>query len=134
MLSKTIVETFAERFGTTPRLFFSPGRINLIGEHVDYNDGFVMPAAVDKGIWFAVAPNATDTANFYSVDLDESYSTPLNQLPRLKAGKIICSGLLTRCKKGSSVYRVSTVPLAATFQLAPACLLLLPSNAACCLP
>ena len=60
MSSKTIVQTFAEKFGTAPRIFFSPGRINLIGEHIDYNDGYVMPAATDKGIWFAVAPNNTD--------------------------------------------------------------------------
>jgi galactokinase len=76
MSAKTIAESFAEKFTTTPRIFFSPGRINLIGEHIDYNDGFVMPAAIDKGIWLAVAPNATDTVNFYSVDLNETYSTP----------------------------------------------------------
>jgi galactokinase len=80
MPSTQIVEKFAEKFETTPRLFFSPGRINLIGEHIDYNDGFVIPAAIDKGIWFAVAPNNTDTVNFYSVDLDESYSTSLSAI------------------------------------------------------
>jgi galactokinase len=80
MPSKEIVEKFAEKFGTTPRLFFSPGRINLIGEHIDYNDGFVMPSAIDKGIWFAVSPNNTDTVNFYSVDTEESYSVPLSAI------------------------------------------------------
>src|SRR3954447_25406181 len=80
MLPQKIVEAFAEKFSTTPRLFFSPGRINLIGEHVDYNDGFVMPAATDKGIWFAVAPNATDNVNFYSTDLKESYTTSLSAI------------------------------------------------------
>jgi galactokinase len=77
MSSQTIVKIFAERFKTAPRLFFSPGRINLIGEHIDYNDGFVMPAAIDKGIWFAVAPNQTDKVNFYSSDMKEEYSTSL---------------------------------------------------------
>ncbi|MCW3114037.1 MAG: galactokinase [Segetibacter sp.] len=72
MSSKTIVETFAQKFGTTPRVFFSPGRINLIGEHVDYNDVIVMTAAVDKGIWFAVERNTTDTAKFYSPEINES--------------------------------------------------------------
>ena len=74
MLSEKIVLKFAEKFGTTPRLFFSPGRINLIGEHIDYNAGFVLPAAVDKGIWYAVAPNNTDLLNFYSFDEAEEYS------------------------------------------------------------
>lgn len=75
-----ILAAFKKRFQTTPRLFFSPGRINLIGEHVDYNDGFVMPAAIDKGIWFAVAPNDTDVCNFYSHDYDESYSVKLSEV------------------------------------------------------
>jgi galactokinase len=74
MTSKNVLIKFAEKFGTTPRLFFSPGRINLIGEHVDYNDGFVMPAAIDKGIWYAVAPNNSDTLNFVSFDENEEYS------------------------------------------------------------
>lgn len=99
MPSKTIVEAFAEKFATTPRLFFSPGRINLIGEHIDYNDGFVMPAAVDKGIWFAVAPNATDTANFYSVDLKESYSTPLSQVAPVKGWQNYVLGVVDQVQK-----------------------------------
>jgi galactokinase len=72
--STAILESFVSRFSTTPRLFFSPGRINLIGEHVDYNDGFVMPAAIDKGVWFAVAANNSDQLNFFSYDLQEEYS------------------------------------------------------------
>ena len=47
---------FIERFRKEPMVVRSPGRINLIGEHTDYNDGFVMPAAIDKGIVFAIAP------------------------------------------------------------------------------
>jgi galactokinase len=74
MESRNIILKFAEKFGTTPRLFFSPGRINLIGEHIDYNDGFVMPAAIDKGIWYAVAPNNTDQLNFFSFDENDAYS------------------------------------------------------------
>jgi galactokinase len=99
MASKTIVETFAQKFGTTPRLFFSPGRINLIGEHIDYNDGFVMPAAVDKGIWFAVAPNATETVNFYSVDLEESYATPLTQIAPVEGWQNYVLGVIDQVQK-----------------------------------
>lgn len=100
MSAKTIVETFADKFGTaTPRLFFSPGRINLIGEHVDYNDGFVMPAATDKGIWFAVAPNSTDTVNFYSADLQESYSTPLSTIEPVKGWQNYLLGIVDQIQK-----------------------------------
>lgn len=99
MSSKTVVAAFAEKFGTTPRIFFSPGRINLIGEHVDYNDGFVMPAAVDKGIWFAVAPNATDTVNFYSADLQQSYSTPLSSIAPVEGWQNYLLGVIDQVQK-----------------------------------
>lgn len=69
-----VVAAFIEKFNSTPSLYFSPGRINLIGEHIDYNDGFVMPAAIDKGIWFAAAPNGSDAINCYSYDMKESLS------------------------------------------------------------
>jgi len=62
---------FKEKFNAEPALFFSPGRINLIGEHIDYNDGFVMPAAIDKGIYFAIAANNTQDIHVYSADMDE---------------------------------------------------------------
>jgi galactokinase len=71
-------EDFHRFFGDTPRLFRAPGRVNLIGEHTDYNDGFVLPMAIDLAIWVAISPrndrkllvrseNYPDTAE---IDLD----------------------------------------------------------------
>ncbi|WP_455093588.1 galactokinase [Prevotella histicola] len=57
--------------GKTGNIYFSPGRINLIGEHTDYNGGFVFPGAVDKGIMAEVRPNGTDTVMCYSIDLKD---------------------------------------------------------------
>ncbi|MEO8174695.1 MAG: galactokinase family protein, partial [Sediminibacterium sp.] len=53
--ASAVLKRFSDSFSVQPRIFFSPGRINLIGEHVDYNDGFVMPAAINKGVYYAVA-------------------------------------------------------------------------------
>lgn len=72
--AEQIKAAFTQKFSTEPFLYFSPGRINIIGEHIDYNDGFVMPAAIDKGVYYAVAPNNSSTLNFYSVDFNESLS------------------------------------------------------------
>lgn len=77
-----VKETFQKKFNKSPSLYFAPGRINLLGEHVDYNDGFVMPCAVDKGIYFALAPNHSDTLNFYARDFSEKLSIPLNNLEK----------------------------------------------------
>jgi galactokinase len=52
---KAIVKKFVARFGATPHLYRAPGRVNLIGEHTDYNDGFVMPAAIGFYCWVAIA-------------------------------------------------------------------------------
>ena len=68
---KLINEKFLSKFGTTGELFTSPGRINLIGEHTDYNGGFVFPGAIDKGMVAEIRLNGTDKVRAYAVDLDE---------------------------------------------------------------
>ena len=72
-------EHFEKLFQKSPEaIFLSPGRINIIGEHVDYNDGFVMPAAINKYICFAVSKNATSTCTLVAKDINESYRFDLN--------------------------------------------------------
>lgn len=77
---KKIRRTFKEKFPGEPAVFRSPGRINLIGEHTDYNNGFVLPAAIDKEIIIAISLNHTDDCNFYAMDVDESFSFPINEI------------------------------------------------------
>lgn len=64
--------------GKTGNIYFSPGRINLIGEHTDYNGGFIFPGAVDKGILAEVRPNGTDTVMCYSIDLKDRVEFKVN--------------------------------------------------------
>jgi len=70
---RPVSSRFKELFHDEPLLVRSPGRVNLIGEHTDYNEGFVLPAAVDKAIYFAVAPRAGRTAALHAVDLGQSH-------------------------------------------------------------
>ena len=77
-----IATLFTEKFNTNCSLYFSPGRINIIGEHIDYNDGFVMPAAINKGIYLAIALNGSSVINFYAADLDEELSVSINDIKR----------------------------------------------------
>src|SRR6266850_7577187 len=53
-----LARAFEATFGGWPRIFRAPGRVNLIGEHTDYNDGFVMPMALDRSTWVAAAPRS----------------------------------------------------------------------------
>ena len=70
-MQQAIRSKFIELFKQEPELFRSPGRVNLIGEHTDYNEGFVLPAAINKEIIFAIAPNNTDKVRFFSADMQE---------------------------------------------------------------
>jgi galactokinase len=90
---------FREKFSEDPHLYYSPGRINLIGEHVDYNDGFVMPAAIDKGIYFAIALNSTNKINCYSVDFDESISLSLSEVRKMDGWKNYILGVVNEFQK-----------------------------------
>ncbi|MDN5213077.1 galactokinase [Fulvivirgaceae bacterium BMA12] len=73
MFVKKVEKRFKSLFSTTPEFFRSPGRINLIGEHTDYNNGYVMPATVDRQMVFAVAKNQSDVGRVHSLNLDESF-------------------------------------------------------------
>lgn len=70
---------FDEVFGTEGVLYTSPGRVNLIGEHTDYNGGFVFPGAIDKGIVAKIRLNGTDKVRLLSVDYDERAEFGLNE-------------------------------------------------------
>lgn len=70
-MKNRVSQKFAELYGDGAILFTSPGRINLIGEHTDYNGGFVFPGAVDKGIVAAIRLNGTDKVRAYALDLSE---------------------------------------------------------------
>lgn len=69
---KRVRQKFFELFAGDPLMVRSPGRINLIGEHTDYNDGFVMPAAIDKEIIFAVAPSIDGLTKIHSLNFNET--------------------------------------------------------------
>jgi len=71
---------FIDKFRSEPLMIFSPGRINLIGEHTDYNDGFVFPAAVNKGIVAAIQKSDAENSFALAVDKDEIVGFSLNDL------------------------------------------------------
>lgn len=83
LINKTIA-FFEKSFGSTPKkTVLSPGRINIIGEHIDYNDGYVLPAAIDKIICFAFEKNNTNTSKIIAIDLGEEFEIDLAQEVKL---------------------------------------------------
>jgi galactokinase len=77
-----IADTFKARFGAGPLLVRSPGRVNLIGEHTDYNEGFVLPAATDKAVIFAVSPRADTSCRIVSLDFGQEVRFEIRDLAR----------------------------------------------------
>lgn len=98
-LAAEVEAAFKQKFNEEPHLYYSPGRINLIGEHVDYNDGFVLPGAIDKGIFFAIALNNSDKINCYSIDFDEDISVPLSEVKKMEGWKNYVLGVVNEYQK-----------------------------------
>lgn len=78
-MKENIRKVFADRFGTAGTLYASAGRINLIGEHTDYNGGFVFPGAIDKVIMAEMKANGTDKVRVFSIDINEYAEFGLNE-------------------------------------------------------
>ncbi|MDR0989543.1 MAG: galactokinase [Prevotellaceae bacterium] len=112
---------FVKHFdGTTGAVYASPGRINLIGEHTDYNGGFVFPGAIDKGIVAEIKPNGTHTVRAYSIDLKDYTEFGLEEqdAPRASWARYIFGVCREMMKRGVPVQGFNTafagdVPLGA---------------------
>lgn len=78
-MKEKINKAFNERFSGAGTLYVAPGRFNLIGEHTDYNGGFVFPGAIDKFMMAEIRPNGTDKVRAYSFDLDDYAEFGLNE-------------------------------------------------------
>ena len=75
-----LLEAFQARFGTAANIYRAPGRVNLIGEHTDYNDGFVLPAAIEFYCWVAAAARKDGKVAIYSENFNETVEASLDSL------------------------------------------------------
>ncbi len=119
------IEQVRKRFikhfdGTIGSLYTSPGRINLIGEHTDYNGGFVFPGAIDKGMIAEIKPNGSNIVRAYSIDLKDYIEFGLNEedIPRASWARYIFGVCREMIKRGVKVKGFNTafsgnVPLGA---------------------
>jgi galactokinase len=88
-LRDAVVRDFTERYGQAPALVArAPGRVNLIGEHTDYNDGFVLPMAIDRAVWIALRPSEDGAVRVHSLDFGESQTFELDHLASHGSGWI----------------------------------------------
>jgi galactokinase len=84
-----LVSEFRQRFGQSPRwVVRAPGRVNLIGEHTDYNDGFVLPLAIDRAVWIALSPRDDRRVEVESLDFADRAGFDLDHLAKENAGWI----------------------------------------------
>ena len=102
---------FEKKFGTKGAIYSSAGRINLIGEHTDYNGGFVFPGAIDKCIMAEIKENGTDKVRAYSADLDDYAEFGLEEAdaPKAQWAKYIFGVCREVIKRGFAVKAFDTV-------------------------
>jgi len=117
-----LLDQFRRRFESRPRVFRAPGRVNLIGEHTDYNDGFVMPFAIDRHAIVGGVVRDDRIVDVYAVDLDEHETFDLAAAPKKRRGTwvdyvegaIRCVGERSGVEmNGSNLMITSTVPIGA---------------------
>ena len=111
MTIEQLKTTFTQRFGAEGVVYTSPGRINLIGEHTDYNGGFVFPGAIDKGIYACIRLNGTEKVRAYSIDKEDYQEFGFNEedLPEMHWTKYIFGVCREIIKRGHKLQGFDTV-------------------------
>lgn len=106
-MTAQILDTFRQTFGDQGEVlvYFAPGRINLIGEHTDYNGGFVLPGSIDKGITTAISLNGSEEVRLYSLDFNEhsTFKVSSEELPKESWSRYIYGVVQEFRKKGIKV-------------------------------
>ena len=110
-MRERIRNKFQELFATEGNVYASPGRINLIGEHTDYNGGFVFPGAIDKGMIAEIKPNGTDKVRAFSVDLNDYAEFGLKEedAPKASWARYIFGVCRETIKRGGNIQGFDTV-------------------------
>ncbi len=85
-LAESVGSVFRKKFNEEPLIFRSPGRVNLLGEHTDYNMGYVLPAAIDKSIYFAIAPRKDRNCCVVALDMNDEYDFSIDNIQFTKKG------------------------------------------------
>ena len=103
--TETVINKFRELFNEEPVVVRSPGRANMIGEHTDYNLGFVLPCAIDKAIFFAVTPRNDNYCKMYALNMNQSFETSLDDLKKSEKGwPDYLTGVLDQLKKAGYTF------------------------------
>jgi len=93
-MEKDIIRQFQQYFGKEHQIAAAPGRVNLIGEHTDYNQGFVLPGAIDRNIFLALAPNGSDRLNLEAIQYGERFSFALDEMHPVKGWPTYLLGMI----------------------------------------
>jgi galactokinase len=121
-MKEIIKQKFEEQYGSLPAIIVrSPGRVNIIGEHTDYNEGFVLPAAIDKAAYVGMSIREDNKIQLYAADLNEIFSTDINNLkpvgdvswPNYIVGAAAQLAKKDLIKKGFNAVLASDVPIGA---------------------
>ena len=116
--ARLVIEGFEERYRSTPDVACAPGRVNLIGEHTDYNAGLVLPVAIDLACYAASAPNRDGLLRVYSENLHQARQWPIEKLGQLQpsgdwSDYVIGVARQLQLRRGRDLLIYSTVPLGA---------------------
>jgi galactokinase len=118
---QTLSKAFYSRFGSQPSIYRAPGRVNLIGEHTDYNQGFVLPAAIGFSCWVAISTRPDRKMLLYSENFDEAVEAEIEEVarPSVKSWADYPLGVAWALREagypllGADIYISGNVPLGA---------------------
>ena len=119
-MKEVVIQNFEKVFGKKPQLIVkAPGRVNLIGEHTDYNGGLVLPAAIDKYVWMAFSETTGKAITIQAIDLDQKVELNIDNLSTEIGWARFFTGILIKIKKdynlpdGLNVSFTSNIPVGA---------------------